>query len=440
MDADAPVAKSLKEESTSIEIGSATEEQEDQEEEEERAEKIQEIPEVKEKQDLPIPPFFLEDSAIELKLRTFYFDRDNSDHSENRAWAAGGSLHYRSGRWKDFLVMGAGLSTSQKLDGPRDKDGTGLLKTGQRSFAVLDRAYTRLHYSLGNAKGRAVFGRQFLDLPYMNRRDSRMVPNSFEAYTVNLSFSKGQLMGGYVRKIKKRNSDKFEDMSNAAGVDEKNKGVGLFGILYQPTDRFSMGFTEQYGDDLFNTFYAESKIDFNLFDDLDFRLTGQVTDQRSIGDDLVTGESYDVQSWGVKGATSYLNAILSVAYTTTTKEEEIQNPYGSTPGFAGLIENNFQRAGEDAWNVGFSYHFDRLGLPGLSTFTKYSEGRHAIDGSTRETLPDLKEFNITMDYRPTQERFNAFWLRVRGAHVDVEGVSRATTTLHLILNYDFKLR
>jgi hypothetical protein len=423
-----------------MEQGSDEQDKEDQEELDDREEKAKELPEEKEIEvDVPIPPSFLGDSAVELKLRTFYFDRENSDHSENEAWAAGGSLHVRSGRWKDFLVLGAELFTSQKLDGPRDKDGTGLLKPGQHSFTVLGRAYTRLHYSLGDAKGRAVLGRQYLNLPYINRRDSRMVPNTFEAYTANLTFSKGLIMGGYIRKIKTRNSDTFVDMSNSAGVDEKDKGVSVFGILYEPTDQFSIGFTEQYGDDLFNTFYAESKIDFGLSDNLDLRLTGQVTDQRSVGSKLVTGESYDVQSWGVKGEASYLNGILSVSYTTTTKGEEIQNPYGSSPVFTSLMEENFQRAGEDAWNVGLSYHLDRFGLPGLSGFTKYSEGRHAIDATTHDSLPDIKEFNMTIDYRPGGGLFKGFWLRVRGSHADYEGISRTTKSLRLILNYDFKL-
>jgi hypothetical protein len=229
-------------------------------------------------------------------------------------------------------------------------------------------------------------------------------------------------------------------MSKAVGVDEVNKGLSVIGILYQPTERFSIGFTEQYVDDVFNTFYLESKIDFRFTDGLEVRLTGQLTDQRSVGDDLLTGESYDTQSWGLRSATSYANAIVYVAYTTTTSGGEIQRPYGRSPGFARLMEQDFQRAGEDAWNVSLSYHFDRLGLPGLSGFTRYSDGRHAIDATTRDSLPDQKEFNITFDFHPTKDHLKGLWIRVRGAHLDVEGVSRATKTLRVILNYNFPLR
>jgi outer membrane OprD family porin len=72
-------------------------------------------------------PFF-RNSALTLKLRTFYFNRDthkaNAGDSSNEAWALGGSLAYQSGWYKEFLSIGTEVFTSQKLYGPRDRDGT----------------------------------------------------------------------------------------------------------------------------------------------------------------------------------------------------------------------------------------------------------------------------------------------------------------------------
>ena len=85
-------------------------------------------------------PFF-RDSALSLKLRTFYYNRDtdkaDADDSHNEAWALGGSLAYQSGWYKDFLSIGAEVFTSQKLYGPRDRDGTLLLRPGQKEYTVL---------------------------------------------------------------------------------------------------------------------------------------------------------------------------------------------------------------------------------------------------------------------------------------------------------------
>jgi hypothetical protein len=35
--------------------------------------------------------------------------------------------------------------------------------------------------------------------------------------------------------------------------------------------------------------------------------------------------------------------------------QNINNPYGSYPGYLALIEKEFNRAGEKAWLLGFSY-------------------------------------------------------------------------------------
>jgi hypothetical protein len=78
-------------------------------------------------------PFF-RDSALTLKLRTFYFNRDthkaNADDSSNEAWALGGSLAYQSGWYKEFLSLGAEVFTSQKLYGPRERITSVLLDRG----------------------------------------------------------------------------------------------------------------------------------------------------------------------------------------------------------------------------------------------------------------------------------------------------------------------
>src|SRR5215831_5388085 len=109
-------------------------------------------------------PFF-RDTALTLKLRTFYYNRDthkvNAADSINEAWALGGSLAYQSGWYKDFLSVGAEVFTSQKLYGPRDRDGTLLLRPGQHEYTVVGQTYAQLQYK----EHLAVLYRQYFDLP-----------------------------------------------------------------------------------------------------------------------------------------------------------------------------------------------------------------------------------------------------------------------------------
>jgi len=66
-----------------------------------------------------LPPF-LRDTSVKLHLRSFYFNRLNSDDTRNEAWAFGGWLSYKSGWLWDTLALGAVGYTSQPLYAPQE--------------------------------------------------------------------------------------------------------------------------------------------------------------------------------------------------------------------------------------------------------------------------------------------------------------------------------
>ena len=75
---------------------------------------------------------------------------------------------------------------------------------------------------------------------------------------------------------------------------------------------------------------------------------------------------------------------------------------------------SFNRADEDAWLVGASYDFARIGLPGLSSFINYAQGYTPDSGANGS--PDQSEFDITIDYRIQSDWFKGLWLRGRAAY------------------------
>src|SRR5262245_32260651 len=96
----------------------------------------------------------------------------------------GGALTYRSGWLLDRFGMGAAFYTAQRLYGPKDRDGTLLLKPGQHGYSVVGQIY-------GKVK---LFDDQFLNLyryedntPFINKNDSRMTPNTFQGYTLQVT-------------------------------------------------------------------------------------------------------------------------------------------------------------------------------------------------------------------------------------------------------------
>ena len=109
---------------------------------------------------------------------------------------------------------------AQPIIAKDSRDGTLLLKPVQDGFGVLGIANGKLRY-----KGLVLTGfRQYLDLPYVNPQDNRMVPNTFEAITLTRPEGRLRFSTGYTWGIKTQNSDEFLTMTRAIGV---NKSRGL---------------------------------------------------------------------------------------------------------------------------------------------------------------------------------------------------------------------
>ncbi len=115
-----------------------------------------------------------------LHLRTYDFDQENNSGGQSAAWAIGGWAGMRSPWWGDLFQAGIVGYTSQKLYGPADKDGTKLLAPGQEQITVLGEAFGAVRIA-----GQTIAGyRQLINRPFINPQDTRMVPNTFEAYTL----------------------------------------------------------------------------------------------------------------------------------------------------------------------------------------------------------------------------------------------------------------
>ena len=123
---------------------------------------------------------FFHDGRFGAQLRSFYFNQDKFDNSRSEAWALGGSLAYQSGYLADLLRVGAVAYTSQRLHGPKDRDGTLLLKPGQESYTVLGQVYGEVKFS---DELYGAIGRKEYNTPYLNGNDSRMSPNTFQGAT-----------------------------------------------------------------------------------------------------------------------------------------------------------------------------------------------------------------------------------------------------------------
>ena len=391
------------------------------------------FPTFKKKMDSLSP--FWRDTSLFLNFRTYYFYRDKDGSSNNEAWALGGSINYESGWWRDRLQIGLVGYTSQKLYGPDSRDGTLLLRTGQQEFSVLGQAYLALRI-IDNLNLR-LYRQAFDKVPYVNKQDSRMVPNTFEAYSlIGLGLKNTDFIVSHVTKMKTRNSSSFEYISEVAGYKGTEKGLTMGGARYKFSQGNDIGVISQYAWDLWNTVYAETNTTWEPTAETDIRLSLQYTDQRSVGDEM--DGDFETYVFGGQVGASYQGAILTLAFSSTDNDSKIRNPFGGYPGYLSLMVKDFYRADEDAWLIGFSYDFSSLGLDGLSSFFNYANGDTPDSGAAAS--PDQEEFDITMDYRFQKDFLKGLWLRLRYAYVDQDGPDGIDVNdFRIIVNYELSI-
>jgi hypothetical protein len=393
------------------------------------------------KEQLKDTPPFIRDTKLSLNVRTYYFWREKFDDTHSEAWTIGGALSYQSGWFLDRVSVGTVFYLSQPMRAPADRDGTLLLEPGQEGYAVVGQLYARVK----------VFENNFVNLgwyeyntPYINKNDNRMTPNTFEGATFNGAYGgKGGALGftyggGYITRIKERNSDHFVWMSQDAGASV-NRGVG-FGGAKVSYKGFTFGAIDYYSDDIINIFYTEGSYKFTVMERLGLLFSAQFTDQRSVGDDLLKGFSFSTNQFGVKSDVSYGGGILTLAYTHTAKGADMQSPWSGYPGYTSVQVQDFNRAGEDALMIKGSYNFAPLGLPGVTLYTLFVHGWNRVNPTTGASVANENEVDFDAQWRPQWEFLKGLWFRVRYANVhQYEAPHDTIQDFRFIVNYDFSL-
>jgi hypothetical protein len=239
-------------------------------------------------------PAFLSDTELAVDFRTYYFRRRFANNQDAEAWAIGGALSYRSGWLLDRLQLGATLFTSQKLYGPKDRDGTRLLRPGQRSYTVVGESFIRLR----ERDHELTVYRHRLALPYVNGNDGRMTPNTFEGVTLIGRHAHVAYAGGHLLQMKRRNDDHFVSFSEVAGVPgASSNGLSFASVRIKPLENLSVGAINHFVKDTLNVAYTEIEWFQKVHDRWELRLGSQFTHQRSVGDDRLTGDSFEPWVW-----------------------------------------------------------------------------------------------------------------------------------------------
>jgi hypothetical protein len=373
------------------------------------------------------------DTKFYGELRSFYFDSNNLNGSENEARAFGGSAGFKTGYFRELFAVGATGYTSQRLYGPEDKDGTVLLAPGQHGYSVLGELYSEI---LLTERVKASVGLRGIDTPYLGRNDSRMTPNTFEGAAVlgSLGGTDGapgwRFGAGYFNKIKERDSAEFVSMATAAGAPAGiSRGVSVAGANVSLGD-LSFGAIDYYSSDIINIAYVEAKDAFALTKRLRLQLAAQYTNQRSVGENLLMGHEFSANQFGLKAELAFAGALLTTAYTGTKNGTTMQSPWSGDPGYTSVQVENFDRGGEDAWLLRAAYN---LRYPkNLSVYALYVHG----------SRPDARnqyaqdEYDLNVQWKATSGKLQGLTLIARYAEVSQASPNELhTNQLRLILYY-----
>lgn len=373
----------------------------------------------------------MEETQFKFNIRSMYFDRDKYDGSESEAFALGGWAGLKTGYFFEHLAIGVTGYTSQKLHGDEDKDGTLLLGPGQSSYEVLGELYADIRFT---DSLNLYVGRKEYDTPFINRNDSRMTPNTFEAIVLQGKSdigSDGATLNygvGYFDAVKDRNSDEFVSMSVDAGT-EAERGVYTAGALYKKGD-FSIGAIDYFSPDVINIAYTEAKLEVTISESLKPRFAVQYVDQRSVGDDLLLESGVAARQFGVKAELPVGNALFTAAYTDVGGDTATQTPWSGYPGYTAVQVEDFNRDGESAILLRAGYDF-----PWLKGLSAYALWVHGLDPDPANQFA-RDEYDFNLQWAPTEGKLKGLSIRLRYAFVNERGgTGDDLTDFRVIFNY-----
>ncbi len=383
------------------------------------------------------------DSELTLQLRSHYLKRDKSSAADSLAWAGGGWLDYRSGWLGDTLRIGLTAYSSQKLHGPADMDGASVLAQGQRSYTVLGESYGAVKL----AEQTLTAGRFVVNQFEVNPQDTRMSPRSFQGAALTGSLGGASYYLARLDKMKSRHWDYFDTVAAVAGASaNRNEPMWLLSLRGAPSEALSLGFASYRIRHLLTSSYADAAWRMPLGSDNRLSLGAQYFRQSSNGDRLLTGAAFDTWTGGLRAELLHGPLTLSALAMKTADSAAYRMPFGSWPGYASRIINNFNRAGERVRGLDAAVDFAKLGITGLSLNLSTTVGDRAINAANGAALSTNREHDINVDYRFTASHCPAWarplWLRARAARFEqrLAGVRDLTDEYHLILNYTLAFR
>ena len=226
--------------------------------------------------------------------------------------------------------------------------------------------------------------------------------------------------------------------------DAVSHGAAFAMVKYRPVAGLSLTAMDYNVQDFVNTAFGQAEYDFKLPKGVPNWIIGaNVIGQQSIGANLLAATPFETYQASAKGAQMlYAGWTLFVAGSVTGQESKLFSPYGTKPNYTDMQQLSFDSANEKAIGGSLAYDFGTLGLPGLSAGAWYTRmAGTAIDPVTNMAIPDRRELDLWIQYRPTEGPFKGFRLKTQYANVWQQGnVNPTQPEFRFIVDYTVLFR
>jgi hypothetical protein len=388
---------------------------------------------------------FANDSHLTLQTRNFYINQDLRDNPSSgkhklEEWGQGFMLRFNSGYTEGPVGLGVdalGL-LGMKLDSGRGTSGTGALPVSKEGDVADEFGSFGMTAKVRAGKSVLTVGTQEPVLPVAFRADNRLLPQTFEgAQLVSKDLEEITLIAGQLRSTRLRDSTGNEDMAMLAFT----KGGGLAastaserfnyaGFTYDFRPGFSATYYYAKLEDNYNQQYVELNHTLRLSDD--WRLTSEA---RYFHSDEENNSGIDNRTLGSMFSLGFKGHTLGAGYQNQSGRTGMPFIGGTVPwARAWGIYHHFLYAGEDTWQVEYSFDLATVGIPGLTLMNRYVRGDNFQVGNAQA---NEYEFNTDLTYVVQSGAFKNISLRwrnvkYRGNHtVDRDGN-------RVIIGYTFK--
>lgn len=325
------------------------------------------------------------------QLRAFWYDGQRELRIDRTALTLGGILSYQMAPIAGFSGGASFFSSNgiTSLTHMPESGQTHNLNLDGSSINTFGEAY--LQYTGYGTKIK--YGRQRLDLPLTNDYYNRMLPNSFEALSLeNRSLEDIMIKAAYITGWKYKGSDTFVSPTYRLGID---RDISVLGVTYSPNPTLKAEFYDTYVRDVMNAPY------FQIIHNEIWKSQGGITlsgalqylNEHGVGDN--TAGDANTYLLGLRSTLSLEQWSLSALYT---------------------------RIGDQSL-LGTGGRYDKMGWGAFITYTDLQ-----IDGESENA--GAQAYGSVLTYRPSSQ----FEISVKYVHIDQSDSMQAASIWNTISN------